>query len=66
VQKPGRRMLSTRRLTDKKVPPLMHGMAFRNVRIDRGIARRMLPPNSVRIVIGQRTLWYGVNGGTCP
>jgi len=56
-------MLSTRRLTDKKVPPLMHGMAFRNDGNDWGIARRMLPSNSVQAVTGKRTPSRGVNAG---
>jgi hypothetical protein len=56
-------MLSTRRLTDKKVPPLMHGMAFRIEWNDWGIARGMLPPNSSPDAIGPWTRWGSVNQG---
>jgi hypothetical protein len=56
-------MLSTRRLTDKKVPPLMHGMAFRIDWNDWGIARAGLPPDSSPDAIGPRTRWNRMNQG---
>jgi hypothetical protein len=48
------------------LPPAMRAMAFRNDWTDWGIARRMLPPNSREIPIGNWNVYSGVAGEKKP